>query len=70
MSDNSRGSRDSRNDEHSGPVRKDNQQSRHPFANGFEGMNFEEIRKPYRGGRGNNSPEGENGERRGDDRLQ
>lgn len=70
MAENSRGSEERRTDEGSGQVRKGNQQW-HQFPNGFEGMNFEQKREPYRGGsagRGNGSPEAGSADRRGGDR--
>lgn len=71
MVDNSRGSGERRNDEDSGQVRRRHVQWRHPFANGFEGMNFEQIREPYQGGgrvrNGNGSPEAKTNERSGDE---
>lgn len=49
MTENRGGGKDGRNDSHSGPVSSGNQRFRHKFPNGFEGMNFEQIREPYNG---------------------
>ncbi len=69
MAENRRDSQEARSQEDSGQMPNRSHRNRNQAPTGFEGMNFEQIRGPYRGGNSNGTnrsdpSEDNNGNRR------